>query len=132
MFLLILQMLKITIVSNRPIMLLKKLFWDSKNGKNIYCVLKAKPSLKSVNLNGTRIPSATLFFSTKFCSGIRNFHGQNERTFGWTKLLSRSVLKGSCRIRLLDLSVKVVTNIKNLKYYYLEIKSWKSIQVIHW
>ena len=80
--------------------------------KDVYQVVKAKPNLKSVDLNGTGIPPGIPIFvkHPKICADIINFLSKCKIL--WLNKVVESLCdsKGSCRIRLLDKSIKVMSN----------------------
>ena len=58
--------------------------------KDVYRVLKAKPSLKILTLMELEYLLAPLYLSTKVCADIINFYGLNARNYIWIRLLSCS------------------------------------------
>ena len=72
-----------------------------------------------------------LYLSTKVCKYYK-FLSSKCKKFWLNKVLeSFWVSKSSCRIRLLDKSVKVITHFDNLKVLFPKSQSWKKIQVVH-
>ena len=100
--------------------------------KDVYRVLKAKPSLKNVDLNGTGIPPDTPTFVNQSPCKYYKFLSSKCKNFWLNKVVeSFWVSKSSFQIRLLDKSIKVITHFDDLKVLFPEIQSWKKIQVVH-
>ena len=98
----------------------------------MYRVLKAKPSLKNVDLNGTGIPPDTPTFVNQSPCKYYKFLSSKCKNFWLNKVVeSFWVSKSSFQIRLLDKSIKVITHFDDLKVLFPEIQSWKKIQVVH-
>ena len=101
--------------NNAPQKVIVKL-WKQKDG---YRVLRAKSSLKNVDLNGTWIPPSTLIFVKQSLYRYYTFLWSKCQILWLSKIVeSIWVSKGSCRIRLLDKSVKVITHIDDLKILF--------------
>ena len=113
-----LQMLKIAIDSNRLKIPLRKLLWNSQNGKT--CIeLQAKPSLKDIGLDGTGIPPDTPILASKSLCKYYKFLWSKCKKFWLNKVVeSFWVSKGSWQIRLLDKSVKVISHFDDLKILF--------------
>ena len=87
--------------------------------KDVYRVLKAKSSLKNADLNETGIPPGTPIFVNQSLCRYHKFLWSKCKKLWLNKVVeSFWVSKGSCRIRLLDKSVEVITHIDDLKILF--------------
>ena len=89
--------------------------------KDVYQVLRVKnvKNLKNVDLNGTWIPPSTLIFVKQSLCRYYTFLWSKCQILWLNKIVeSIWVSKSSCRIRLLDKSVKVITHIDDLKILF--------------
>ena len=82
-------------------------------------VVKAKSSLKNVDLNGTGIPSGTPIIVNQSLCRYYNFLLSKCKRLWLNKVVeSFWDSKGSCQITLLDKSVKVITHFDDLKILF--------------
>ena len=87
--------------------------------KDVYRVLKDKPSLKNVHLNGTGIPPGTHIFANQSLCRYHTFLWSKYKKLWLNKVVeSFWVSKGMCRIRLFAKSVKVITHFDDLKILF--------------
>ena len=87
--------------------------------KDVYQLLNARPSLKNVDLNGTGIPPSTRILVNLSLCIYYKFLWSKCKKLGLNKVVeSFWVSKGSCRVRLLEKSVNVITYIDNLKILF--------------
>ena len=85
--------------------------------KDIYSVLKSKLSFKNADVtkkNGIS-PNISIFVNQSLCSYYKFLWSKCKKLWLNKVVESFWVSKGSCRIRLIDNSVKIITHIKDLK-----------------
>lgn len=87
--------------------------------KDVYWVLKAKLSFKYADHTGTGIcPDTPMFFNQNLCWYYKFFWFEFKKPLLNKVIEMFWVSKGSCRIRLVDKSVKVITHIDELNILF--------------
>ena len=90
--------------------------------KDIYSVLKAKSSFKNADVtkkNGISL-NISIFVNQSLCSYYKFLWSKCKKLWLNKVVESFWVSKGSCRIRLIDNSVKIITHIEDLKSLFPE------------
>ena len=86
------------------------------NRKDIYPVLKAKSSFKTADVTEhVTSPSTPIFLNQSLCSYYKFLWSKCKKLWLNKVIETFWVSKGSCRIRLVDNSVKIITHIGDLK-----------------
>ena len=86
--------------------------------KDVYRVLKSNLALKMLTLMESKPPATPIFFNQSLCRYDKKCSKYMKL---WLNKVAESfwVSKGSCRIKLLGKSVKVITHIDDLKILFL-------------